>query len=61
MKHCHLTVAIISPNVKSGASACAGNYGAPAVGTRVCVAINTDTNGWQGIPVMFSARVPAAA
>jgi hypothetical protein len=42
-------------------SAYTGCYGAPAVGTRVCVAVNTDTSGWQGIPVMFSARVPAAA
>ena len=41
-------------------SAYAGSYGALAVGTRVCVAVNTDTNGCQGIPVRFSARVPAA-
>jgi len=36
-------------------------FGVPAVGTRVFVSVNANVNGYEGIPQVFSARVPAAA
>jgi hypothetical protein len=35
-------------------------FGVPAVGTRVFVSVNANINGYEGIPLVFSARVPAA-
>ena len=42
-------------------SAYTGRFGAPAVGKRVFVSVNACVNGYEGIPLVFSARVPAAA
>ena len=42
-------------------SAYTGRFGAPAVGQRVFVSVNACVNGYEGIPLVFSARVPAAA
>ncbi len=42
-------------------SAYTGRLGAPAVGKRVFVSVNACVNGYEGIPLVFSARVPAAA
>lgn len=36
-------------------------FGVPAVGTRVFVSVNANVDGYEGIPLVFSARVPAAA
>jgi len=36
-------------------------FGVPAVGSRVFVSVNANVNGYEGIPQVFSARVPAAA
>lgn len=36
-------------------------YGVPAVDSRVFVKVNANINGWQGVPLMLQARVPAAA
>ena len=38
-----------------------GHFGVPAEGTRVFVSVNANVNGYEGIPLVFSARVPAAA
>ena len=38
-----------------------GRFGVPAVGKRVFVSVNACVNGYEGIPQVFSARVPAAA
>ena len=35
-------------------------FGVPAVGSRVFVSVNANVNGYEGIPLVFSARVPAA-
>jgi len=32
----------------------------PAVGKRVFVSVNANVNGYEGIPLVFSARVPAS-
>jgi hypothetical protein len=37
------------------------HFGVPAVGSRVFVSVNANVNGYEGIPLVFSARVPAAA
>ena len=42
-------------------SAYTGRFGAPAVGKRVFVSVNANVNGYEGIPLVFSARVPASA
>ncbi|MCX6893313.1 MAG: hypothetical protein NTX51_17625 [Verrucomicrobia bacterium] len=39
----------------------AGRFGAPEVGKRVFVSVNANINGYEGIPLVFSARVPTAA
>jgi len=36
-------------------------FGTPAVGSRVFVSVNANIDGYEGIPLVFSARVPAAA
>ena len=36
-------------------------FGVPAVGARVFVSVNANVDGYEGIPLVFSARVPAAA
>ena len=36
-------------------------FGVPAVGTRVFVSVNANVDGYEGIPLVFSGRVPAAA
>jgi hypothetical protein len=36
-------------------------FGVPAVGKRVFVSVNANVDGYEGIPLVFSARVPAAA
>ena len=36
-------------------------YGIPAVGAKIFVRVNQCSNGWEDIPVQFSAVVPAAA
>ena len=36
-------------------------FGVPAVGKRVFVSVNANVNGYEGIPLVFSARVPAAS
>jgi hypothetical protein len=37
-----------------------GRFGVPAVGDRVFASVNANINGYEGIPLMFSARVPVA-
>jgi hypothetical protein len=41
-------------------SAYTGRFGAPAAGKRVFVSVNANVNGYEGIPLVFSARVPAS-
>ena len=36
-------------------------YGVPTVGSRIYVTVNQNIDGWQDIPRIFSALVPAAA
>ena len=36
-------------------------FGVPAVDTRVFVSVNANVDGYEGIPLVFSARVPASA
>jgi hypothetical protein len=36
-------------------------FGVPAVGSRVFVSVNANVDGYEGVPLVFSARVPAAA
>ena len=36
-------------------------FGVPAVGSRVFVSVNSNENGYEGIPLVFSGRVPASA
>jgi hypothetical protein len=38
-----------------------GRFGVPPVGSRVFVSVNANVDGYEGIPLVFSARVPAAA
>ncbi len=42
-------------------SAYTTRFGVPAVGSRVFVSVNANVDGYEGIPLVFSARVPAAA
>ena len=42
-------------------SAYTGRFGAPTAGKRVFVSVNANADGYEGIPVVFSARVPAAS
>ena len=42
-------------------SAYTGRFGAPAAGKRVFVSVNANVSGYEGIPLVFSARVPASA
>jgi len=35
-------------------------FGVPAVGSRVFVSVNANISGYEGIPLVFSERVPAA-
>jgi hypothetical protein len=42
-------------------SAYTDRFGVPAVGKRVFVSVNANVNGYEGIPLVFSARVPASA
>ncbi len=37
------------------------HFGVPAVGSRVFVSVNANVNGYEGIPLVFSARVPAGS
>jgi len=41
-------------------SAYTGRFGVPAVGKRVFVSVNACVNGYEGIPLVFSARVPVS-
>ena len=41
-------------------SAYTGRFGVPAAGKRVFVSVNANVNGYEGIPLVFSARVLAA-
>jgi hypothetical protein len=36
-------------------------FGVPAVGSRVFVSVNANVLGYEGVPLVFSARVPTAA
>ena len=36
-------------------------FGVPPVGSRVFVTVNANLDGYEGIPLVFSARVPVAA
>jgi hypothetical protein len=36
-------------------------FGVPAVGSRVFVSVNANVDGYEGIPLVFSALVPAAS
>jgi hypothetical protein len=36
-------------------------FGVPAVGRKVFVAVNSNINGWQDLPVVLSATVPTAS
>jgi len=36
-------------------------FGVPEAGSRVFVSVNANVNGYEGIPLVFSGRVPAAA
>jgi hypothetical protein len=36
-------------------------FGVPAADSRVFVKVNANINGYEGVPLVFSARVPAAA
>ncbi len=38
-----------------------GRFGAPAAGKRVFVSVNANVDGYEGIPLVFSARVPASS
>ncbi len=42
-------------------SAYTGRFGVPAVGKRVFVSVNANVDGYEGIPLVFSARVPASS
>lgn len=42
-------------------SAYTTRFGVPAVGKRVFVSVNANVSGYEGIPQVFSARVPASA
>jgi len=42
-------------------SAYTGRFGVPAAGKRVFVSVNANVNGYEGIPLVFSARVPASS
>ena len=42
-------------------SAYTGRFGAPVAGKRVFVSVNANVGGYEGIPLVFSARVPAAS
>ena len=38
-----------------------GRFGVPAANSRVFVSVNANGNGYEGLPLVFSARVPASA
>jgi hypothetical protein len=38
-----------------------GRFGVPAVGQRVFVSVNANVDGFEGVPLVFSARVPATS
>ena len=38
-----------------------GRFGVPAVGQRVFVSVNACVSGYEGVPLVFSARVPSGA
>jgi hypothetical protein len=42
-------------------SAYTSRFGVPAIGNRVFVSVNANVNGYEGVPLTFSARVPAAS
>ena len=42
-------------------SAYTGRFGVPAAGKRVFVSVNANVDGYEGIPLVFSARVPASS
>jgi hypothetical protein len=42
-------------------SAYTTRFGVPAVGSRVFVSVNANVDGYEGIPLVFSARVPASS
>ena len=42
-------------------SAYTARFGVPAVGSRVFVSVNANVNGYEGTPLVFSARVPAGS
>jgi hypothetical protein len=42
-------------------SAYTARFGVPAAGKRMFVSVNANSNGYEGVPLVFSARVPAAA
>jgi hypothetical protein len=42
-------------------SAYTGRFGVPAVGKRVFVSVNANVDGFEGIPLVFSGRVPTAS
>lgn len=39
---------------------CTAHYGAPPVGKKVLVRINQVVDGWEDLPVTYSAIVPAS-
>ncbi len=42
-------------------SAYTTRFGVPAVGSRIFVSVNANISGYEGIPQVFSARVPVAS
>ena len=42
-------------------SAFTGRFGVPAVGKRLFISVNANVDGFEGIPLVFSARVPTSA
>jgi hypothetical protein len=42
-------------------SAYTDRFGVPPVGKRVFVSVNANVDGFEGIPLVFSARVPAGS
>jgi hypothetical protein len=42
-------------------SAYTSHFGVPAVGSRVFVSVNACVDGYEGVPLVFSARVPSAS
>jgi hypothetical protein len=60
---CRLLGTLDSPvsNYITITTAYTNRFGVPAVGSRVFVSVNANVNGYEGIPLVFSGRVPAAA